>query len=71
VNHEKLAGLQIADAVASGVYCAVNLSQYGEAEPRYLNPHHGFQTGVRKNPIGRAPEYLRICLVSSSRRSAL
>jgi hypothetical protein len=37
VNHEKLAGLQIADAVASGVYCAVNLSQYGEVEPRYLD----------------------------------
>ncbi len=37
VNHEKLAGLQIADAVASSIYCAVNLSQYGEAEPRYLD----------------------------------
>ena len=37
VNHEKLAGLQVADAVASSMYCAVNLSQYGEAEPRYLD----------------------------------
>lgn len=36
VNHDQLAGLQIADAVASGVYQAVNLNQYGDAEPRYL-----------------------------------
>ncbi|GAP65939.1 phage-related protein [Mizugakiibacter sediminis] len=36
INHEKLAGLQIADAVASGLYCAVNLNPYGDAEPRYL-----------------------------------
>lgn len=36
VNHDQLAGLQIADAVASGIYYAVSLSQYGEAESRYL-----------------------------------
>lgn len=36
VNHDQLAGLQIADAVASGIYFAVNLNQYGEAEDRYL-----------------------------------
>lgn len=36
VNHDQLAGLQIADAVASGIYSAVNLNQYGEAEDRYL-----------------------------------
>jgi hypothetical protein len=37
VNHDQLAGLQIADAVASGIYFAVNLSPYGEAEDRYLH----------------------------------
>lgn len=36
VNHDQLAGLQIADAVASGIYFSVNLSPYGEAEDRYL-----------------------------------
>lgn len=36
VNHDQLAGLQIADAVASGIYFAVNLNPYGEAEDRYL-----------------------------------
>jgi len=37
VNHDQLAGLQIADAVASGIYFAVNLSPYGEVEDRYLH----------------------------------
>lgn len=37
VNHDQLAGLQIADAVASGIYFAVNLNPYGEAESRYLD----------------------------------
>lgn len=36
INHDQLAGLQIADAVASGIYFAVNLNQYGETEDRYL-----------------------------------
>lgn len=36
VNHEQLAGLQVADAVASGAFYAVNLTQYLEAEARYL-----------------------------------
>ncbi len=36
VNHDQLAGLQIADAVASSMFFAVNLSQYGEAEDRYF-----------------------------------
>lgn len=37
VNHDQLAGLQIADAVASGLFFAVNLNQYGEVESRYFN----------------------------------
>lgn len=35
VNHDQLAGLQLADAVASGVYFGVNTNLYGETEPRY------------------------------------
>lgn len=36
VNHEQLAGLQLADAVASGVFFAVHQNPYGEVEDRYL-----------------------------------
>jgi hypothetical protein len=35
VNHEQLAGLQIADAVASSLFFAVNRGPYGFVEPRY------------------------------------
>jgi hypothetical protein len=35
VNHEQLAGLQVADAVASGFYYAVTVNRYGEAEDKY------------------------------------
>lgn len=37
VNHDQLAGLQIADAAASGIFWALNLNQYGETEPRYFD----------------------------------
>ena len=37
VNHDQLAGLQMADAVASSHFFAVNLTQYGEVEDRYFN----------------------------------
>ena len=36
VNHDQLAGLQIADAVASSLFFAVNLTQYSEVEDRYF-----------------------------------
>lgn len=36
VNHDQLAGLQLADTVASGVFYAVHRTQYGETEDRYL-----------------------------------
>lgn len=36
VNHDQLAGLQIADAVATSVFYAVHRNQYGETEDRYL-----------------------------------
>ncbi|MCK9367856.1 MAG: DUF3800 domain-containing protein [Metallibacterium scheffleri] len=36
VNHDQLAGLQLADAVASGVFFAVHRNPYGEFEDRYL-----------------------------------
>ena len=35
VNHDQLAGLQAADAVASSFYYAANLNRYGETEDRY------------------------------------
>ena len=35
VNHDQLAGLQVADAVASSFYYATNLNRYGEAEDKY------------------------------------
>ena len=40
INHDQMAGLQIADAVASGIYFALNLNPYGMAEPRYLELMH-------------------------------
>ena len=36
VNHDRLAGLQIADAVATSAFYAVNKTQYGEVEDRYF-----------------------------------
>ena len=36
VNHDQLAGLQLADAVASGIFFALNKNPYGETEERYL-----------------------------------
>ncbi len=36
VNHDQLAGLQMADAVASRLFFAVNLTQYSEVEDRYF-----------------------------------
>lgn len=36
VDHSKLAGLQVADAVASGFHFAVKVNRYGETETSYL-----------------------------------
>jgi len=38
VEHSKLAGLQVADAVASAFHFALKVNRYGETEPGYL-PH--------------------------------
>jgi len=38
VEHSKLAGLQVADAVASGIHFALKVNRYGETETGYL-PH--------------------------------
>ena len=38
VEHSKLAGLQVADAVASGIHFALKVNRYGETEPSYA-PH--------------------------------
>ncbi|HVY23675.1 MAG TPA: DUF3800 domain-containing protein [Steroidobacteraceae bacterium] len=36
VQHSQMAGLQIADAVASGIFAALNPNQFGDTESRYL-----------------------------------
>lgn len=36
VQHSQMAGLQVADAVASSLFAAVNPNQFGDTEPRYL-----------------------------------
>ncbi len=36
IEHSKRAGLQVADAVASGLHWAVKVNRYGETETRYL-----------------------------------
>jgi hypothetical protein len=36
INHDQLAGLQLADAVATSVFYSVHKNQYGEVEDRYL-----------------------------------
>lgn len=41
MNHEQLAGLQIADAVATGLFLALNNNQYGETEARYFELMQG------------------------------
>jgi hypothetical protein len=35
INHDQLAGLQVADAVATSFFFAVNLNRYGEVEDKY------------------------------------
>jgi hypothetical protein len=35
VEHSQLAGLQVADAVASSLFAAVNPNRYGDTEDRY------------------------------------
>ncbi|MFP5357316.1 MAG: DUF3800 domain-containing protein [Gammaproteobacteria bacterium] len=36
VQHAQMAGLQVADAVASSAFAALNANQYGDIEPAYL-----------------------------------
>lgn len=52
VNHDQLAGLQIADAVASGLFCALNKNLYGECETRYLELFHSRIYRFRGSSLG-------------------
>jgi hypothetical protein len=53
VAHEKLAGLQIADAVASSHFYALNLNPYGHAEARYVEMlRHQAYRGKAKRCVG-------------------
>ena len=47
VQHSQLAGLQVADAVASGVHFALKLNRYGETENAYFS--HIAKTLYRQN----------------------
>ena len=53
VQHSQLAGLQVADAVATGVHFALRPSRYGETEPAYFS--HVAKTLYRHN--GKALGY--------------
>ena len=52
VNHDKLAGLQVADAVASSFYFAVNVNRYGEVEDKYARLLRGIIYRHRGNMLG-------------------
>jgi len=54
VNHEQLAGLQLADAVASGVFFSVHRNPYGEVEDRYLRL---IARTIYRNKKGRSDGY--------------
>ncbi|MBF0167137.1 MAG: DUF3800 domain-containing protein [Alphaproteobacteria bacterium] len=36
IEHSRMAGLQVADAIASGLHFGVKVNRYGETEPSYL-----------------------------------
>ncbi len=52
VSHEKLAGLQVADAVASSAFYALQCSQYGQTEPRYTEMLKGLYYTHKGRKIG-------------------
>ena len=52
INHNQLAGLQIADAVASGFYYAVNHNQYGEVEEKYFKMLSSLVYRHKKTAVG-------------------
>lgn len=57
VNHDKLMGLQIADAVASGFYYGVQLNHYGFTEPRYAQVLRPVVYQHRKQAIGHGLKF--------------
>jgi len=52
VEHSRLAGLQVADAVASGLFYAVKVNRYGETETGYLSHLRNTLYRHRTQPIG-------------------
>jgi len=52
VEHYKLAGLQIADAVASGIHFAVKINRYQETESAYLQHLRKISYRHKDNAIG-------------------
>jgi len=71
VEHSQLAGLQIADAVASSLFAACNPNRYGDTEDKYLKyiaptmyRHRGALLGYGMNsgPETRRPEIAKPAL---------
>ncbi len=58
VGHTKLAGLQVADAVASGLFYALNLNQYGHTEPSYMNMLSKHVYRFKGRPFGNGLKFL-------------
>jgi hypothetical protein len=52
VEHSRLAGLQVADAVASGLFFAVKVNRYGETEATYLGHLAKTLYRHRRQPLG-------------------
>jgi len=58
VQHAKLAGLQVADAVASSTFFALHLNPYGHAEPRYANILKGHVYRHKQSRLGYGLKFL-------------
>jgi len=58
VAHSQLAGLQVADAVASGHFFALNRNPYGQVEPRYLDMPQVSRVSQAKHPHRIRPQIL-------------
>ena len=58
VSHSKLAGLQIADAVATSYFYAVRLGRYGVADPSYMRMLKAQAYRHRKSVFGYGVKFL-------------
>ncbi|MCY1296805.1 hypothetical protein D9M70_462160 [compost metagenome] len=62
VNHDQLAGLQLADVVASSIYQAANPNLYGDYEEKYLlNLRRTFYRHKKKSLNGYGLKFWCVC----------